>query len=116
MSVVSIRPVTDTVLQQTSLSFAEKDEIQVAFEKFHTENPHVYQMLVKLARQVRDAGRTRYGIEGLFARLRWHYDFEARTDDEFKLNNNFRSRYARLLMEREEDLEGVFSVRELRRK
>jgi len=116
VEIISNRPAIDAVLQQGSLEFAKTDEIQIAFLKFHEDNPHVYDMLVKLARQVKEAGRKRYGIECLFARLRWHYDFEAKTDDEFKLNNNFTSRYARLLMEREKDLEGVFSLRELRRK
>lgn len=116
MGIVSTRPVADYVLQQGSLEFTEKDEIQIAFEKFHADNPNVYTMLVKLARQVKESGRKRYGIEMLFARLRWHYDFEVKSEEEFKLNNNFTSRYARLLMEQENDLEGVFSVRELRRK
>ena len=39
----------------------------------------------------------------------------ATTDEHsgFKLNNNYRSRYARLIMEQEADLEGVFQIREL---
>lgn len=109
-------PIADHVLQQASLEFAEQDEIQTAFLKFHKAHPHVYEMLVKLARQVKESGRKRYGIECLFSRLRWHYDFEVRSEEEFKLNNNYTSRYARLLMKQEEDLAGVFSVRELRRK
>jgi hypothetical protein len=115
-SVLSNRLVADFVLRQGSLEFAEQDEIQTAFLKFHRENPHVYEKLLLLARQVKESGRKRYGIECLFARLRWHYDFEVRSEEEFKLNNNYTSRYARLLMQQEKDLEGVFSVRELRRK
>jgi hypothetical protein len=34
--------------------------------------------------------------------------------EEFKLNNNYTSRYARLLMEREAGLSGLFATRELR--
>jgi hypothetical protein len=91
------------------------DPIQVAFLKFHRENPHVYRMLVKFARQVKDSGRRRYGIKSLFERLRWHYDFEVKSETDFKLNNNFTSRFARLLMEQEPDLEGVFETRKLRK-
>lgn len=92
------------------------DPIQVAFLKFHHDNPHVYRMLVKFARQVKDSGRRRYGIKSLFERLRWHMAFEVKSETDFKLNNNYTSRYARLLMENETDLDGVFATRELRRK
>lgn len=34
--------------------------------------------------------------------------------DEFKLNNNFRSHYARALMQRERELAGFFELRRLR--
>jgi hypothetical protein len=89
------------------------DNIQVRFLKFHKDNPEVYTMLVKLARQVKDTGRTKYGIETLFARLRWHYSFETTTDDGFKLNNSHTSRYARLIMEQEADLKGFFHTRQI---
>jgi hypothetical protein len=36
------------------------------------------------------------------------------TADDFKLNNDFTSRYARLLMQSEPELDGFFEVRELR--
>jgi hypothetical protein len=34
--------------------------------------------------------------------------------DDFKLNNNYHSRYARLIMEREPGLDGFFETRGLR--
>lgn len=85
--------------------------IQSLFETFHTKNPHVYKHLVTLARQVRDTGYKHYSINSLFERLRWHYQFDVVTSDRFKLNNNFRSRYARLVMEKETDLQGFFKLR-----
>ena len=86
------------------------DKIQVAFLKFHRDNPHVYRMLVKFARQVKDSGRRKYGIKSLFERLRWHLDFETKSDTDFKLNNNYTSRYARLLMETETDHKKLFRI------
>lgn len=35
-------------------------------------------------------------------------------DEQWKLNNNFTSRYARLLLENEPELEGLFEIRSLR--
>lgn len=87
-----------------------KDSIQIRFERFHSKNLSVYTKLVGLAREVKARGRGHYGIEPLFARLRWHFEFETEGDS-FKLNNNYTSRYARLIMENEPDLRGFFRTR-----
>lgn len=82
------------------------------FWAFHEQNPHVYRALVQLARQLKAAGRRRFGIGALFERLR--FEAALRTwGDEFRLNNNYRSRYARLIMRQEPDLDGFFELREL---
>lgn len=82
--------------------------LQDRFEMFHAQNPHVYKLLVDLARQVKARGFTKYSINSLFERARWHYMFET-TGDVFKLNNNYRSRYTRL-MQQEPDLAGMFAT------
>ena len=56
----------------------------------------------------------RYGIGGLWERLRWHFHIEQGLGDDFKLNNDFRSRYARLLLEDHPELGAFFELRELR--
>jgi hypothetical protein len=88
--------------------------IQERFEKFHAENPEVYRLLVKFAREAKAAGRKKYGIASLFERLRWHVDIELKGEKEFKLNNNYRSRYARRIAAVEYDLKDFFEVRELK--
>jgi hypothetical protein len=86
--------------------------IAEAFDRFHSANPWVYDALVKLARDLRRRGRDRVGIGMLFEVLRWQW-FMTTTDaaSDFKLNNNYRSRYARLIMDREPDLADMFSTR-----
>lgn len=86
--------------------------IEEAFRAFHAANPHVYDELVKLARQARRRGVGRIGIGMLFEVLRWRVALRT-GGDEFKLNNNYRSYYARLMMLREPDLAGVFETRQL---
>lgn len=81
-----------------------------AFRRHHEENPHVYAKLREYALQARGAGRTRLGIAVIFERLRWHAAIET-TDEEYKLNNNHRAYYARLLMANEPDLRGMFELR-----
>jgi len=52
----------------------------------------------------------------LFGQVRWFYSYEtaAGAGEEFHLNENFAAFYAREIMRREADLEGMFEVRRLR--
>lgn len=87
--------------------------IQERFERFHAENPEVYRLLLRFALEAHAAGRTRIGVGALWERLRWYSSVE--TDGEpFKLNDNFRSRYARLIAERNPELAHLFETRKLR--
>jgi hypothetical protein len=88
------------------------ESIQGRFEAFHEANPHVYEALARLAREWRGAGHDRCGVGMLFEVLRFRRGLRTQGDD-FKLNNSYRSRYARLLEEREPDLAGLFEKREL---
>ena len=82
------------------------------FAHYDAVNPHVYHALVRLARGLVANGRRRFGIGMLFEVLRWETAMST-TGDDFKLNNNHRSRYARLIMATCPDLANVFETREL---
>ena len=90
--------------------------IQARFTAFHLRNPKVYEGLVTLARQAKNAGRHKLGMKALYERLRWDWMLEGMPDDaeEWKLPNDYTSRYARLIMTVEDDLDGMFETRELR--
>jgi hypothetical protein len=84
---------------------------ETAFDRFHADNPKVYETLVRLAREwVGRTGRHKLGIATLFERARWEIAL-ATTDADFKLNNSHRAYYARLIMLREPDLAGLFDLR-----
>lgn len=86
-------------------------KIERAFERFHADHPEVYVELARLARQLKKRGRERFGIGLLFEVCRWRTMVgEHRLP---RLNNNFRALYARELMAREPDLNGVFATRRL---
>ena len=89
--------------------------IQEDFERFHAAHPNVYDGLVRLTRSGVAAGATRLGMKQLFEVLRWERTLAGlpAEDEAFKLNNNYTSRYARLVMEREPDLDGIFATREI---
>ena len=86
--------------------------IYEAFMAFHAKNPQVYRELVALARRLRKRGVTVMGISMLYEVLRYRRAVRS-AGDAFKLNNNYRSYYARLLMLDEPDLAGAFELREL---
>lgn len=89
--------------------------IQKRFELFHAANPWVYDELLTLCWTMRDRGRRRLGIGMLFEVLRWNWYLQ--TDDptsEWKLNNNYRSRYARLIIDEHPRLDGFFELRALK--
>lgn len=91
----------------------DDDESRIAerFAAFHRANPHVYVELLRLAREAKARGVRKFGIGMLFEVLRWNGTDTASRD--FKLNNDFRSRYARMI-DGEQDLAGFFDLRELR--
>lgn len=87
-----------------------------AFQEFHTSNPHVYEVLVRLARDAKAKGKRCAGIKMLWEIMRWAFWLAVDDDDSgYRLNNNYPSRYARLIMDREPDLAGFFNLRELKR-
>lgn len=96
------------------------DQIQRDFEKYHQKNPHVYKFLVHFARQAIQAMRDRgiqdpqYSIAAVVERARWHINFEVKGYEDFKIDNDYRARYSRLIQRQETDLRGVFNLRKIR--
>jgi len=90
--------------------------IEEAFRDFHARNPGVLRELVAMTRRAKERGRTKIGMGMLFEVLRWNRIVEGLPDEteDFKLNNNYRSRYARMVMHRYPDLDGMFDLRRIR--
>jgi len=99
-----------------TIAFEQVESVhERAFRKFHMEHPDVYAALVRLAREWVAAGRGKLGIGALYERARWELSLSAKsTDAEFKLNNNHRAFYARLIMAQEPDLADLFELRKQR--
>lgn len=82
-----------------------------AFERFHANNPHVYDVLVRAARLYREqTGHAKCGMSLLYGRARWVLAVETDEGDP-GLNNNYMAYYARLVMALEPDLDGMFDLR-----
>ncbi len=109
-----MRPHQFSLFPTMTPDYPKDATIDERFELFHAKNPHVYENLKILAFRARRAKRGQCGIKLLVEQLRWTYYI--RTDhkaSEYLINNDFTSRYARMLMEREPALEGFFELRKL---
>jgi hypothetical protein len=87
--------------------------IQQRFEAFHEAHPDVYDLFVRIARQMRDKGHARYSADGILHVIRWHYATSS-SGESPKINNIWSSRYARLLMEEDATFVGFFETRRLK--
>lgn len=85
-------------------------KLEAAFWEFHLANPEVYEELKRLSLRLKARGYERLGIATVFEVCRWRSMMRARDNKGFKLNNNHRAFYARLL-NREPGLEGIFTTR-----
>jgi hypothetical protein len=94
-------------------SSLRKPTIQERFDAWMAANPEVYDEIVRLARQAKEAGRTRCGMKELWEVARWHLRLRTRGDD-FRLNNDFCAPAVRLIQEREPDLAHMFETRRRR--
>ena len=87
--------------------------IQERFEDFHRRCPQVYRELVRFALEAKRHGR-RVGIRMIWERMRWYFYVERLDDEDYKLNDHYTSRYARLIDHQEPELNGFFELRKLR--
>lgn len=88
------------------------DRIQEAFAKFHQANPHIYDELEARCLQLQHNPRAkRIGIALLFESMRFDHLVDSIGDD-YKLNNNYRALYARLLIHRQPWLASRLETRE----
>jgi hypothetical protein len=98
------------ILGRSSLTRYDRE-----FLAFHAANPKVYQELVRLARVAAGRGYRRLGVRMIWEVTRWNLMIQ--TNDphsDFKLNDHYHSRYARLVMARESDLNDIFELRQLK--
>lgn len=72
--------------------------IQQRFLEFHHSNPHVFAAFVEAARALRRQGREHYGAKAIYEYMRYHMALPT-AGEEWRLNNSYTSRYARLLLE-----------------
>ena len=84
------------------------------FLEFHNQNPNVYKTLVLKCKQWRNKYPNGVcGIAMMWESMRWDMMMRT-TGDDWKLNNNHKAHYARLIMNANPELDGIFNLRESR--
>src|SRR4051812_35558197 len=94
---------------------APQSDLERRFVMFDRANPRVYAALERLVLKEVAAGAKRLGIAKLAEQLRADPDI-ATQGDAWKINNSYRALYARLLIHRHPELDGVMECRERREK
>ena len=87
-------------------------DIDHDFAQFDRDHPEVYKYFCKFTKQAIAKGYKRIGAKMITERIRWEVMLEY-GEREFKINNNYTSRYARKFM-KEHNSPDLFEVRALK--
>lgn len=82
------------------------------FVKWHEKSPEVWKELEKVALEAINTGIPKWGAKGIAEVVRWNLSM--RKKEEFKLNNNYVSYYARVFVLKYPEHSGFFEFREVR--
>lgn len=88
--------------------------IQERFEQFHADNRWVYAALERLVSDWLSRGHQRCSTKQFFEVIRWQYGRATTSEGGFRCNNDFTSRYARLLIDEHPDWAAAIQTRALR--
>lgn len=92
--------------------------IDKKFFEFHNKNPKVFELLVFLTKKAKKAGFKKYSIKTILHNIRWRMDIDYNIKKPYgkpyKINNNFSSRYVRLLEKKYPEFIGFFEKRTLK--
>jgi hypothetical protein len=80
------------------------------WREWDEKNPEFYGLLVQTAREAKGRGINRWALQAIIEIMRWNKAVDTQGDP-FKVNQHFRSFYARYIMENEPDLAGFFEIR-----
>lgn len=82
-----------------------------AFRLFHNENPHVYELFKRFAREAKGTGRPRFSGRTIIERMRWYTAVEAHDPAGFKINDHWSPFYVRLIERHHPEFIGFFEKR-----
>ncbi len=105
--------IEEAILSQQVDIFTQESGAEQRFKDFHENNPHVYKKLVQMTNDLKSQGHRKIGMQMLFEVIRWR-SMMSTNGDAYKMNNDYCSRYSRMIMENEPELDGIFNTRGLK--
>ena len=78
----------------SQLNLFTVDPKQAKFERYHAENPEIWEEFKKLCFDLIRAGRRHYSADGILHAIR--FNTVIRGGKDFKINNNYSSMYSRM--------------------
>ena len=89
---------------------AEQHKKEQQFKVFHEANPEVYQMFERFTFDAIYRGHERLSAEMIINRIRWETKVIT-TDNDYKINNNYKPFYSRLFLEQHPQHKDFFQLR-----
>lgn len=86
-------------------------DLVAEFKAFDENNPHVYRLFVRFAKEAIARGRRNLSVALIVERIRWETMVTTQAPDGFKINNNFRAAYARKFEQDHPEFKGFFRTR-----
>ena len=88
--------------------------LESKFWTYHKANPQVFNLFKHFANEARSKGYAQYSAKAIFERVRWEVSVNTNDPEKFKMNNNYTSRYARLLITSDPSFADFFRNREMK--
>ena len=86
--------------------------MQEQVRSFHKKNPKVWRFFAQFTFELIHRGFSNGSVNAVFERIRWETDeADSEGNSIFKLNNNYRSFYARAFMKKYPEHNGFFRTR-----
>ena len=95
--------------------FADDREQFEKYKEWDARNPQFYPLFCQFTSQLLERGWANIGVALIFERIRWE-SMTTTVGEPFKLNNNYKSIYARRFMRDFAQHDGCFRLRELKNK
>lgn len=89
-----------------------RDHIQIEFEDYHKKHPNIRVLIERTMMQRKQQGYNRVGLWLFFQQLMASPSWSMAKPGSFK--HDYMSRYARLIMKENAELEGFFEIRPLK--
>jgi len=102
------------LLIMSQLNLFALSEGQIKFEKYHRENPEIWEAFKELTFQLIKAGRKHYSADGILHAIR--FNTAIRGSNERKIDNNYSSYYSRLFTGNFPEHKDFFEQRKLKEK